>query len=94
MKYKAQAESNHTMNASSLGMDQDKEKTMRNKISTSKDSQESLLSNVEMDPTELVQDEILSILSNQDRETLVESGHEFNELIFRCSWIGFSCHTG
>ncbi|KAL9988145.1 hypothetical protein ACROYT_G002553 [Oculina patagonica] len=52
------------------------------------------LKNVTIDEQAYAQDLILSLLAKQNEKELQKGGHDFHEMVFRCSWNDFSCKDG
>ena len=64
------------------------------KIDDSNAEEHMRLSNVTVDEQAYAEYLILSTLAKQNISDLMDAGHEFNELVFRCNWKDFSCKDG
>lgn len=64
------------------------------KIDDSNAEEHMRLSNVTVDEQAYAEYLILSTLAKQNMSDLMDAGHEFNELVFRCNWKDFSCKDG
>ncbi|XP_022781844.1 amiloride-sensitive sodium channel subunit gamma-2-like [Stylophora pistillata] len=64
------------------------------KIDNSHAEEHISLSNVTVDEQAYAEDLILSTLAKQNISDLMDAGHKFHELVFRCNWKDFSCKSG
>lgn len=64
------------------------------KIDDSNAEEHMRLSNVTVDEQAYAEYLILSTLAKQNISDLMDAGHKFNELVFRCNWKDFSCKDG
>lgn len=88
--------SDKSMNVSKFMSSEGMKETMKKGIMTDEEDGEGKpsMSDVEMDGTEYLKDNILSMIAGQNRKKLKNAGHQFEELVFRCSWSGFTCNEG
>lgn len=52
------------------------------------------LKNVSVDEQAYAEDLMLNTLAQQNETKLIQAGHRFQELVFRCNWKDFSCKDG
>ena len=74
--------------------DKMKEALKKGLTSDSSGSNKLSLKNVSFDTETYVQDQMLAMLAELPDSELKKAGHPFGELVYRCTWNGFSCNQG
>ena len=94
-KHNISADGNETKRRT-FGPPDKRKKAMMNSLKTDSSQAQTdvKLSNVSVDAEGYAKDQMLSALATYDDEHLARGGHQFNEMVFRCSWKDFSCREG
>lgn len=74
-------------------LDEERINTLKRFLRTDSSNAEEILNleNVTIDPEEYTRQRLLIDLANYKESELEKGGHHFRELVFRCSFKGFSC---